>query len=278
MSQSRSPGPTARRAGLLVVGLLGCGPGVEGGKGGPTGGAQLEGTDSGAAPGVDGGAAQGPLVAPDGLRVLFYRGEGGFRPRSSGEGAYAELSAHLWAARGYSLDETDVWPAELGPYRLINLVAPGHSDPAARFSAAQVEQLRAAMDAGARLVIWGERSACRTETAQALIDALDVDLGFTGEAADTNRVVDTAAFGEHPVAEGLGVVRFREPCTVEGGAGQILVFDSAERPIGAWARPGRGGELMVIGDLQALDDSGSLRAPGVDNLRFGENLALVALP
>lgn len=262
--------------GLFCALMLGCGDGA--GKGGPLGeGAGLDSADPGS--GADGGGgAGGPPVAPTGLRVLFYRGEGGFSPRSSGEGSFTALGAQLWERFGYSSDETDVWPDDLAPYRLINLLAPGHQDPTARFSAEQVAALRAVMATGTRVVLWGERSVCRTEAAQGLIDALAVDLAFTGEAADTNRVVDATAFGDHPVAEGVELVRFREPCYVQGGAGQVLVLDTAERPFGAWARPGRGGELMLIGDFQAVDDSGALGTEGTDNLRFGENLALVALP
>ncbi len=265
---------------LFCALMLGCGDVAGAGKGGPVAEGEGAGPDS-ADPGSgsDGeGGAGGPLVAPAGLRVLFYRGEGGFSPRSSGEGSFGALGAQLWERFGYSSDETDVWPDDLAPYRLINLLAPGHRDPSARFSAEQVAALQAVMATGTRVVLWGERSACRTEAAQALIDALEVDLAFTGEAADTNRVVDATAFGDHPVAEGVALVRFREPCYVQGGAGQVLVLDTAERPFGAWARPGRGGELMLIGDFQAVDDSGALGTEGADNLRFGENLALVALP
>ena len=259
---------------------VGCGGAAGPGDGGPKVGeapGSLE--DGGSGDGAaDGGAEPGPLVAPTGLRLLFYRGQGGFSPRSSGEGSFATLAAHLWSAEGYSSDETDVWPDDLSPYRLINLLAPGHREPDARFSSAQVAALQVAMEAGTRVVIWGERSACLTGAAADLIAELDVNLAFTGEAADTNRVVDATAFGDHPVADGLSVVRFREPCYIEGGAGQVLVLDTAERPFGAWARPGRGGELMLIGDFQAIDDSGALLTEGKDNLRFGENLARVALP
>lgn len=90
-------------------------------------------------------------------RVLLYFGNAGFPP-SSGE-SLTSLKA-FYESMGYGVDYTDVWPADLDPYKLVLLYGPGarNDGGGAFFSAAQVSDMASYMGSGGRVVVMGDHS------------------------------------------------------------------------------------------------------------------------
>jgi len=235
------------------------------------GGAHSAALDSG---GADGGGTADP-VYPSGDRVLLWWGAGGFAPASAGKGHFGGFDAHVKAETGWNTDHRDAWTEELGPYRLIGLVAPGHTGGSGP-SAAELEALRAASAAGARLLLMADEESCDNAVFNGVLEALGSGIRLTGEASDANLVVtptgDDLAAG-HQTMAGVGSLRFKSPCWLRGGS--VLALASAGQTVAAVERLDTGGDVVVLGDLQVFDDSGQFDAEGFDNPTFAVNLAKV---
>lgn len=259
--------PSALPLTLLLV-AVGCGaPDAPADKGG----GDTAPVDSG---GADGGGAVEP-VYPTGDRILLWWGASGFEPASAGKGHFSGFDAHVKAETGWNTDHRDTWTEDLSPYRLIGLVAPGHTGGAGP-AAAELEALRGASAAGARLLLMADEESCDNAAFNGVLEALGSSIRLTGEASDANLVVapgaDDLATG-HQTMAGVSALRFKSPCWLRGGS--VLALASAGQTVAAVERLDTGGDVVVLGDLQALDDSGQLDAEGFDNPTFAVNLAKV---
>lgn len=263
----RPPAPAL--AGLLTAALCGAGCGA------PDAPADKPAADSGVADsGGDGGGPADP-VYPSGDRVLLWWGLGGFEPASGGKGHFTAFDAHVKAETGWNTDHRDAWTEDLSPYRVIGLVAPGHTGGAGP-SEAELQALREASAAGARLLLMADEESCDNAVFNGILEALGSGIRLTGEASDANLVVTPGAEDlatGHQTMAGVSALRFKSPCWLRGGS--VLALASAGQTVAAVERLGDGGDVVVLGDLQVFDDSGQFDAEGFQNPTFAVNLAKV---
>lgn len=251
---------------LALVALLATGCGGKGEDEDDDTGAGDDGDDGGDDTGGD-----GEIVYPSGDRILLYYGHGGWEPDSFSKGVFENVDTRWKDAFGWNTDHRNTWSADLDAFRMIGLMAP--TDP---FSAAEVADLQVALDRGSRVVLFGDRASCGSADIAQLLADLGVGMGFTGESADQNQIIQASDYSSsHPVTAPLSdSIRFKEPCHVDPSGGAAIVRDSNRNVMIAAQRPGNGGDVMVIGDFQFMDDGGYLDHE--DNGLLADGLVLVA--
>jgi len=217
----------------------------------------------------DGGAAPA-LVISDGDRVLVYTGHGGMEPQGSGKASFDSADAR-WEALGYNTHYRDALPDDLSIYRLVLLVAPGSAEPVA-FSKDELARIEAARALGSRVAVLGDPTMCASAEVNELLGALGAESRLSGEGADDNQIiVATDLGGQQPVA-GLDSLWLRDPCFVDAPAGAAMIRDDLGNVLGSIELPADGGEIVVLGDLELLDDGSIDEA---DNAGFTDKLALL---
>jgi len=217
--------------------------------------------------------------------VLIYYGNGGTPPglqfEIPGVATYTRLAAHYEGA-GLQTDYTDQWPSSLDGYCLIILPCPGdQGDEGENFyTSAQVAALRAFLERGGRLVVLGDHSGWfGMNTLNDLLDKIGVGIrqnsdDFLGEYYS----VPTSHISSHYLMEGVTSFQFAasssltlsgtaESLVREPGGATLIAVDRI-----AGAPGGQGGEVVVSGDLNIIDDAWFDDGDG-DNLKFFENLA-----
>lgn len=220
---------------------------------------------------VDGGGVPPTQTYPTGTTILLSYGHGGLPPQTTGEAAFTAVAAR-WSALGYSLHHKSSLPTDLSAYRLIGLVAPGAVEAVA-FSEEERERIATARRGGARVLILGDPTMCGSAELAALLDALGTDAGFSGEAADSNQVIVSSELSatSQPTA-GLSTLRTRDPCYVRMGGGEWLARAADGRLLASRHLPADGGDIVILGDLEVLDDGYLDRE---DNAGLADNLARI---
>jgi hypothetical protein len=230
-------------------------------------------------------------------QVLIYYGNGGYDPGSViGEADFSQLKARYDAA-GYPTSYTDVFPASLSPYKLIILVAPGEDldDGTHYFTAAQVSAFQSFMlsPLKGRLVVMGDHSGnFGINTVNNLLGALGVGITQNADLATSDGdvcppITDITADQITTGVSGLdlsatsslnltgtatSLVRLQSGWTCGSGTGGETVI-AVDQIAGAPSRPG--GDVIVIGDTQGIDDYALSDPQGdgiADNLVFADNL------
>ncbi len=212
-------------------------------------------------------------VLPTGDRILLSYSHGGCPPYSSGRAEFEGADKRWKAAFGWNTDHRDYLPDDLSDYRFIGFVAPGCASGKS-FTDEEIAALAGALEIGTRVAIFADRDSCSSDPAAALLSGLGVSLGFTGDGADDNQLIDAAdGNSQHQISAGLSdSVRFKEPCWVQSNKGEAVLADDDNLLIAA-ERPGYGGEVVVVGDYQFMDDSGFLDSGA--NGELADNLVRV---
>ncbi len=205
-------------------------------------------------------------------RVLLYYGSGGFEPESS-KGRFDDFDAHIKDAFGWNTDHRDAWTEDLSDYRMVGFVALGQSGEAP-LDASQLSDLQTALANGTRLVFFGDRESCGATTTADTLAQLGASMGFTGTSADQNMRVDATELSDHQLTAGLSKVIFKEPCWVNSSGGNRVVNHVGNVVVAA-QRPQTGGDIIVMGDFQVIDNSGYLDEESADNAAFAEQLVKV---
>jgi hypothetical protein len=229
-------------------------------------------------PGDDSG---GDIVYPDGDRILTYYGHGGFSIDIAGTGRFDEI-ADVWKTTyGWNTDVYSEWPENIESYRLIALVAPGWTG-IVPFDDPSVALLQGALDRGTRVVVIVEREHCdlTAETVNPLLATLGVTWRMTGPAGEPLTVVETNAVStEHQMTQNVDELRMIDPCWVTQGSSTILAADRESNLISVAERPGRGGDVVFIGDITIMDDtenaSGEHGFQQADNRFFLDNMVRI---
>jgi hypothetical protein len=215
------------------------------------------------------------ITYPTGDRVLLYYGHGGSIEQGTGKGGFEDVDARLLEVHGWSTDHRDYLPEDLSTYRMIGLIGVG-TNGSTSFAPVEIIHLQESLDRGTRLVLMADREACQTEVATSLLTGLGVDLSYTGEAADYNRIIEVTSFSaQHQISTDVQNMRFKEPCWVSRDTGEVIAQDDDRNALIVSERPGAGGEVVVVANFQFFDDSGYLEYG--DNARLIENLARVQL-
>jgi len=211
-------------------------------------------------------------VAPTGDRALLYYGHGGFGPDATGKGAFEGIDARWKDLFGWNTDHRDSWSSDLEAFRLIGIVASTDA-----FDASQVADLRAASARGTRIVYFADRASCGDPDVTQLLADLGGSMSLTGDSADQNQILQTDAYSTaHPITASLTrTLRFKEACFVDSAGGSAIIRDDNTGVLMGVQRLDTGGDLVVVGDFQFMDDGGYLDHE--DNGLLADGLVLVEL-
>lgn len=232
---------------------------------------------TGGADGVDGSDGTGgtEIVYPEGRRMLLYYGSGGVSPKSSGKASFEAIDA-LWKdTYGWNTDHRESWTADLSDFRMVGLLSPGAED-GSDFAEDEVATFAGALEAGTRIVIFGDRTGCGAPRVTELVAALGGSMSFTGSSSAENSVVQADTFNTaSQLAAGLSEpIRMKEPCYINPTGGETVVRDPDGNVLVASQRVGSGGDIVLVGDFQFMDDASNYLDSG-DTQTFANNLVVV---
>lgn len=195
-----------------------------------------------------------PPVYPSGERILLFHGAGAPEADESGWAGFDDVDQHWKDAYGWNTDYRSYIPDELDDYRAIFFIAPGYTGEAS-FDPADLERLRGALDAGTRMIVITDKDGCAAYTPNELLEGLGATLRYSGDGLGAYQIAEIDQIAAHQATAGISALRFRDPCTIDLGDGQYLARYNEDIMIGL-ERPGEGGEVVLIGDIEFMDDSG----------------------
>jgi hypothetical protein len=200
-------------------------------------------------------------------RVLIHYGHGGVGPEGMwGDMTHDETIA-MYRQAGLEVSHTADW-ATLKDYRAVIFPAPGFKSASARFSSAEVEELRAFMEAGGIAVVEGENSAVLDP---ACINQLFTGLGFATRLTDGWMDGDMARKLDHPLMAGVTTlgVQAAGRTVVNGESCLASSTDGC-----AFVAKGYGsGWLLLISDGNSVSDLASWDGASRQNRQLLKNIA-----
>jgi hypothetical protein len=211
------------------------------------------------------------VVYPSGDRILLYYGHGGDSGRSSGLGKVEEIDTHWKETYGWNTDWRDNFDGDLSAFRLIGIMGAGLEQEVV-FEAETIALLQEALDRGTRLLVMTETDNCAATTLNPLLEALGVPMRFTGDGEQIYKVILPEYIGTHQSTDGVRGLWLSDPCYVSANGAQNVIEHEGDVLMAA-DRPGNGGDILVIGDYEFLDDSGNLERE--DNTVFVDQLVEV---
>jgi hypothetical protein len=222
------------------------------------------------------------IVYPDGDRILMYYGNGGFTTDIAGTGEFESIGKIWKKTYGWNTDSMDHWPADtIESYRLIALIAPGWTG-ISPFDDPTAALLQGALDRGTRVVVVAERERCKqtTETVNPLLATLGVSWTMNGGAGDPFTIEETNAVASgHQMTQNVSELRMIDPCWADKGSATVLAADDENNFISVAERPGKGGDVVFLGDITIMDDTengeGDHGFEKADNLTFLDNMVRI---
>ena len=144
-----------------------------------------------------------------------------------------------------------------------------------------MDALSNALQRGTRIVVLQEPRAdgsCGSEAIDSLVDQWDLPFNFADASAsgvsDSGQAqsFDSVRGGEQ-ATEDVGSLVMTNPCTLTAG-GTWLVRDANQLPVSSVSRPGNGGDVVFVGDVDVFRKD-VVASDVNDNIVFAENLAQV---
>ena len=226
---------------------------------------------------VDRGNSGDIQVYPDDDQdvILVYTGHGGtaLRPFSNVRSA--------WESDGWTVRESDVFPEDLRPFRLIVLVDTGanRTEDAGNFTDEEMQALSRSLQRGSRIVLLKEPNSegiCHSDAFDQLIDQWGVPFRYesvlSSDGVGTTQTFDSFASSEQ-LTEQVGRLSFRGPCALSTG-GTWLVRGADSTPLVSRHEGSAGGDVVLIGDVDLLKNT--VASPdNNDNVVFAQNLARI---
>ncbi len=217
-------------------------------------------------------APEGP-VYPTGDRIMLYTGNGGLEgAASSGFGQYDDIDAHWKEKFGWNTDVRSSLGDDLSDYRMVGLMAPGIYS-GSNFDVEQIELLEGARRHGTRIVIFNEVTNCDTNIIENLLENWGIRPRFNGEGADEFQMLDTDFLANDQMTDGVSELRFSDPCFIDTNGAPYIVHNQGDHIVVKDQPLGWGGEVVLIGDLEFLDDTANYDLG--DNLLFADRLVEV---
>jgi hypothetical protein len=217
-------------------------------------------------------APEGP-VYPTGDRILLFTGHGGaVEGASSGFGAFADMDAHWKDKYGWNTDIRSTLDKDLSAYRMIGLVAPGLNG-GSTFSVDEIDQFEHARRRGTRIVIFNEVENCDTNVIGNLLENWGIVPRFSGEGAAEFQMDAATFIAPDQMTEGVEGLRFSDPCYVADNGAPYIVHSEGNHIVVKDQPLGWGGEVVLIGDLEFMDDTGNYAL--ADNQVFADRLVEV---
>jgi hypothetical protein len=195
-----------------------------------------------------------PPLIPPGDRIQIYHGSGSPEPDESGWGSFEFVDHHWKDTYGWNTDYRTYFADDLSDYRAIFFIAPGYTAEVS-FEPDLIERLRGALAIGTRIIVLTERDGCDSFAPNELLEALGSTLRLTGDGLGTYQTVETDQIAPHQITQDVDLLKFRDACYVDMGEGHYLVRNSEDLLV-AVERIGTGGEVVLIGDFEFMDDSG----------------------
>jgi len=211
----------------------------------------------------------------------MYYGNGGFTTDIAGTGSFDSIG-NVWKKTfGWNTDSYDHWPDNIESYRLIALIAPGWST-IVPFDGPSVDLLQGALDRGTRVVVVVERQACKRslQSVNPLLEKLGVSWSMTDGAGDPYSIVETNAVSTgHQMTQNVSTIRMIDPCWADKGSATVLAADNENNFISVAERPGKGGDVVFLGDVTIMDDTenaeGDHGFQQADNRIFLDNMVRI---
>lgn len=206
-------------------------------------------------------------VWPDQERVGFYYGSGGRPGGSTGEGGTDDAAQYIEATYGWHTNSRD----DLGEpenFRALFMMDPGWNGGS--FSEDDAAKVLFAMERGTRVIVMTSQETCDSGLANTIMEALGAPQRLSGASADNVRAAPPAV--DHQITAELTQVYLSDPCVMQT-SGATALFSEGRDVYGAVYRPGYGGDVVLLGDYNFMDDTG-LSSSG-DNLALLGNLAEV---
>jgi hypothetical protein len=212
--------------------------------------------------------------------ILLYRGHGGADGTDTYSwGVFSSIIPNHWSdSHGWTTNWQPNMPSTdgLSSYRMVGLMAPGASGRQP-FGEADVSSLKHTMVNGTRIVLFADRTACDNPHSNTLLEDLGVSMRLTGNGAGERMLVtDAEVVAGHPITQDVESVELTDPCYISKGDATPLITwlrDGDRRVLAAVERPGSGGDVVIMGDFQILDDTGHFYQ--ADNHQLVDNLAMV---
>jgi len=215
-------------------------------------------------------APQGPIY-PSGDRILMYYGNGGANAASSGWGSLVQIDEHWKEKYGWNTDWRDSLGDDLSAFRMIGFMAPGiHGG--SDFTEDQIALLDGVRRAGTRLVVFNEVDNCDSRVIDSLLEGLGAAPRFTGEGTAEYQVVAPSYIGPDQITEGVSDLRLSDPCYIEPNGAPYIIHDEGNHIL-VKDPHAFGGEVVLMGDFEFLDDSGNIKLS--DNLVLADRLVEV---
>ena len=161
---------------------------------------------------------------------------------------------------------------EMDRPRMLVLAAPGSSSQV-RFEPLDVRKIELFLESDGLLALYIDE--CTNPHINTLLSTLGMEIQLSTESEQTASIVQDADIDDaSTLVAGIDNITLIEPCRLVVRSGTSLVF--SDRAAGAEVyvasgRPDVGGEAIVLGDFQLIDDSGYF--PEDDNKAFASRLA-----
>ena len=202
-------------------------------------------------------------------RIILYAGHGGNRITSR------DSVVQRWADDGWTVDTYDDWPEDLDGARLVIMTNVGNRSAGGMFDAEQSEQMLEALSNGTRIAFAQRSEACGSMAVfDVLEDAMGSPIVFSGNSmsGEAPVVYDSLSASSQPT-NGVSSLELTAPCVVSTTEEeQVLVSDGSGNAVVASHRPGDAGDIVLLGDMMMLSDSGQEHT---GNQTFARNLAAV---
>lgn len=195
-----------------------------------------------------------PPVYPSGERILLYHGHGAPEEDESGWARFDTVDTHWKDSYGWNTDYRSYIPDDLADYRAIFFIGPGYTAESS-FDPAVITQLTGALELGTRMIVVTEKDGCATYAPNELLEGLGSSMRLSGRGLGDYQIAEIELISPHQITTGVEALRFRDACYLDVGDGSYLARFNDEYMV-AVERPGAGGDVVLIGDFEFMDDSG----------------------
>ena len=215
-----------------------------------------------------------PTPEPERTDIWIYTGHGGLSVAAiNGRGGSESVQSH-WSGDGWTTKVIAELPSieEMGRPRLLVFTAPG-SRTQVRFEPLDIRKIERFLESDGLLALYVD--TCSNPHFNTLLSNIGMDIQLSSEANNSSTVVRNAqVHSSADLVAGVERVTMMEPCRFTVRRGTSLVFsevDSETHVYVASGTPNAGGQVIVLGDFQLIDDAGYFEE--TDNKVFASILA-----
>jgi hypothetical protein len=207
-------------------------------------------------------------------QVWLYTGHGGTDSADpNGRGGLAGITSH-WTSEGFSTSVLSTLPEIdlMATPRLLVFAGPG-SQSSGSFGPLDVRKIETLLESEARIAFFVE--SCNNPHLNTVLSQLGVGIQVSDMDGPHNEtILDASLHESHALTADINTLHLTDPCRLEVSTATILAHrenEATQELFMAAEHPSMGGEVIVVGDLQLIDDFGMLNQ--ADNRSFASALA-----